>query len=528
LLLSKVGLLSTIALLCLASTAGAVTCPGNPATVAPTTSLQPLVTACPAGTTFILQAGTHHDNVTSLKTGDIFTSPSGTTADGVIEDGAVALPLSGQTWTQVTISGTVYWTTPGGTPLNSGSWSSTYCQTAYPSCWYTQDLYFNNVDYIHASSLASLTTGAWYYDFAGGDGGIVNNIYLIDNPTAATVELGAYLNAFISTTATNITVQGLTIEKYASNLQDGAVAPEVSGWIIQNNEMLLNHGSGIAIHPSGNNTQVLNNYLHDNGQFGVNAGAVSNITVSNNVIVHNNIDHTHIGFGAGCCKFTGTSSLVSYNLVHDNLGDGLWSDVFASGITYDHNIVYNNQGDGIRLEISDQQTVTNNVVYGNGLGSPDETGIKGWQINGVSSSHVVILNNHVTNTIGSLGGAEVTYNSGRGGCGAGCTIPVGTQVQGNFFTVLAGGPMITGVQDFSSTYSTWEIPGMWNYNTYCAPTIPWTGTTWVDGSSNSNVTYSSWQSTGQDLNSKTQSGTCSIAGTTLQGAVSMKGTIALQ
>lgn len=523
---SKARVLAALTLLCFVSIARSASCPGNPVTVNPTDNLQTLVTACPASTTFILQAGTHHDSVTSLKNGDVFTSPSGTTADGVIENGAVALPLSGQTWTQVTISGTAYWTTPGGTPLNSGS--LTNCQSAYTSCWYTQNLYFNNVDYIHAASLTSVTTGAWYYDFAGGDGGIVNNIYLRDNPTAATVELGANYNAFISTSATNITVQGLIIEKYAPNIQNGAVEPEASGWIVQNNEIRLNHGAGISVRPSGDNAQVLNNYLHDNGQFGVNIGAVNNATVSNNVIVHNNIDHTLIGFGAGCCKFTGTNSLVSYNLVHDNLGDGLWSDVFASGITYDHNIVYNNQADGIRLEISDKQTVTNNVVYGNGLGSPDETGIGGWQINGVSSSHVVIQNNYVTNTIGSLGGAQVTYNSGRGGCGTNCTIPVGTQVEGNFFTVLSGGPMITGVQDFSNTSSSWETAGMWNYNTYCVPSLPWTSTNWVDGSSNAHVTFSSWQSTGQDSTSVVKSGTCNIPGTTMKGSLKMKGTVDLQ
>lgn len=524
--LSNTRISGAFALLLCASIAKSQSCPGNPATVHPTDNLQTLVTACGANTTFILQPGTHHDSVTSLKSGDVFTSPSGTTADGVIEDGAVTLPLSGQTWTQVTIGGTAYWTTPGGTPLNSGS--LTNCQSAYPACWYTQNLYLNNVDYIHVASLTSVSAGAWYYDFAGGDGGVVNNIYLTDNPTNATVELGANYNAFTSSTATNITVQGLVIEKYASNIQDGAVEPEASGWIVQNNEICLNHANGVSIRPSGNSAQVLNNYIHDNGQFGINVGAVNNGAVTNNVIAHNNIDHTLIGFGAGCCKFTGTNILVNYNIVYNNLGDGLWSDVFASGITYDHNIVYNNQADGIRLEISDQQTVTNNVVYGNGLGSPDETGIGGWQINGVSSSHVVILNNYVTNSIGSLGGVEVTYNSGRDGCGTNCTIPVGTQVQGNYFTVLSGGPMVTGVLDFSNTSSSWETAGMWNYNTYCVPSVPWTSTNWVDGSSNAHVTFSAWQSTGQDSTSNVQGGSCNTRGTTLKGVVGLKGTSRLQ
>ena len=76
--------------------------------VSPTDSLQSLVNAKPAGTTFILLPGVHHDSVTSLKNGDSFTGQP-----GAVENGATV--LTG--WTQVTIGGTQYWTTAGGTPL---------------------------------------------------------------------------------------------------------------------------------------------------------------------------------------------------------------------------------------------------------------------------------------------------------------------------------------------------------------------------------------------------------------------------
>ena len=59
--------------------------------VAPTDDLQTLVENNAAGTIFVLQPGVHHDSVTSIKSGDVFTSPNATTADGVIEDGAKLL-----------------------------------------------------------------------------------------------------------------------------------------------------------------------------------------------------------------------------------------------------------------------------------------------------------------------------------------------------------------------------------------------------------------------------------------------------
>lgn len=463
--------------------------------------MQALVDACPAGTTFNLAAGIHHDSVTSPKNSDVFAG-----AAGAIENGAKV--LSG--WKQVNVNSSSYWTAAAGTPLKSDPNMAAHCQASYPGCWYAQDLYFDNADYIHVTSLDRLAPGMWYYDFDGNDGGVANNVYLADDPTGHVVELGSQSFAFTGNSASGVTVENLTIEKYAPNVQDGAVEPRAPGWIIQKCEIRLNHGSAVSLRPNGNDTQILNNSLHDNGQYGFNAGRVSNTTVTGNQIFHNNIDHVKIGFGAGCCKITGTGATISYNTVHDNLGMGLWSDVFASQITYSDNVVYGNTGEGIRIEVSDRNSIIHNTVYGNGFGNPDEGNQKGPQIHYASSSHAVIKDNIVTASANSRGGIIVDYNAKREGCGQGCKLPQEMNISGNRITVSDPDVPAMQVADYSNTFEQWGGSVQFEQNTYC---LPGSGNgkhfKYGNGNPPPPINFKDWQKRGQDGHGQLSAGACS-------------------
>jgi hypothetical protein len=475
-------------------------CPAGSLQVLPSESLDALVASHDAGTTFCLLPGTHHDSVVSLKDGDTFTSPSGTTTDGVIENGATT--LTG--WKQVTVDGVAYWTAAGGTPLPP-TYDSTKCETAFPGCFYPQNLYFNGADYAHVLALSQVTSGTWFYDFTG-SAGPINNVYLSDDPTGQTVELGVLSHAFNSSTAAHVTVQGLIVEKYASVIQSSAIWAQAPDWLIQNNEVRLNHANGIGGRDAPG-IQILNNNTHDNGDLGIGGGGLSGV-VSHNAIVHNNIDHTLAGFGAGGFKVGGSFNLlVSYNLVQDNLGNGLHADAWSDGVTFDHNTVSGNLGQGIREEISNNGAITNNVVYANGIGSPNEPGMKSAQIASASSSHETIENNVVAYAVTSSGGIEVGYSTARGGCDAGCTIPVGMKASGNLI-YLAGTLWAATLLDTSdagegrTTASDWEVPGIFDSNTYCVTALPWTATTWLrstDVQSYDSVDLTQWQDAGQDV-----------------------------
>ncbi len=42
-----------------------------------------------------------------------------------------------------------------------------------------------------------------------------------------------------------------------------------ANWTVENNEIRLNHGSGVRVNYG---IQILNNYIHDNGQLGIGGG----------------------------------------------------------------------------------------------------------------------------------------------------------------------------------------------------------------------------------------------------------------
>src|SRR6266581_4232760 len=148
----------------------------------------------------------------------------------------------------------------------------------------------------------------------------------------------------------------LVIEKYATPFQVGAVGEQSdqvvgTAWIVQNNEVRLNHGAGVRT--SG---QIVNNYIHDNGELGVSSWSAANsgTLVANNEISYNNYAGISMGYEAGGMKVgSNLRNLTARgNYVHHNRGAGLWCDGYCSGIVYQDNIVMFNADKGIFQEIS--------------------------------------------------------------------------------------------------------------------------------------------------------------------------------
>jgi parallel beta-helix repeat protein len=475
-------------------------CPGNPVTVKPSDDLDALVRACPSGTAFNLTAGVHHDSVTSLKNDDVFTG-----ASDAIESGART--LTG--WKQVTVHSGTYWTTAAGAPLPSDPQYAVHCQTNYPRCWYMQDLYFDDADYVHVPSLDRLQHGTWYYDLDGSDGGVKNNIYLSEDPNGHAVELGAQKFAFTSVNASGVTIRNLIIEKYAQNLQDGAVLVRAPGWTIEHCEIRLNHGAGVSARPpNGSDAKIVDNALHDNGQYGFNVGKVFNVTVSRNRVYHNNIDHVSTNFGSGGSKVAGTNLTVSNNTVYDNLGMGLWSDAFANGVTFDSNTVYGNTGDGIRVEVSDHNTITNNAVHDNGFGNPDEGNRKSPQVHYVSSSHATIKGNIIVANGNSAGALVVDYNSKREGCGRDCKVPQEMNISGNRITVQSPNTPAIQFADYSNTFEQWAAAVVFDENIYCLPSSGGQHFRFGNGNPPAPIAFKDWQKKGLDEHGAANSGDC--------------------
>lgn len=199
--------------------------------------------------------------------------------------------------------------------------------------------------------------------------------------------------AFATSSGPNVTLQNLVIERFASPLQQGAIGgprprPATdTGWVVDNCEFRFNNGIAIM---ANSGWQITNSFIHHQGQLGV-AGQGLGILYENNEISFNNTANHDSGWEAGASKFVNTDGLiVRDNYVHDNNGQGLWTDINNIRTLYENNRVINNKDQGIFHEISYDAVIRNNEVRDNGH---DPAWLYGAGIVVAASSNVEVYGN---------------------------------------------------------------------------------------------------------------------------------------
>jgi hypothetical protein len=124
-----------------------------------------------------------------------------------------------------------------------------------------------------------LESDEFYFDYANG------KIYLADDPKNRKVEATVAAFAFESTAA-NVLIRNIIVEKYASVAQKGAIhASEATGWTIENCEVRWNSGAGIGIGTGG---RVRDCDIHHNGQIGI-AGHGRDISIEKTDLVEQHL-----------------------------------------------------------------------------------------------------------------------------------------------------------------------------------------------------------------------------------------------
>lgn len=353
--------------------------------------LQALVNAAPTGATFWIEPGEHRLQSITPKDDQVFFG-----AEDAVLSGARLLTdftKEGNAWvaSDQTQEGMRRATTEG---------ADGYARPGYPDAFFIDDQPQTHVD-----SLAEVRDGTYFFDYE------VDKIYFGTDPTDRKVE--AAVSPFaVAGDATNVVIQNLTIEKYATPVQYGAIgynAPPID-WVIRDNDVQLNFGVGIL---AGDRTEVIGNRVHDNGQLGM-GGNGNDILIEGNEIAHNGyfsgIDPSWEGGGT---KFSATDGLiVRNNHSHDNNGLGLWTDVDNINTLYEGNRVEYNQGGGISHEISYAATIRDNTVVGNGDGQQVWLWGAGIQIQ--NSRDVEVYGNTVDTTGTGNGIALIQQDRGTG------------------------------------------------------------------------------------------------------------------
>jgi len=350
----------------------------NTVNVYPEMEIAKIVARAPADTTFVFHAGVYRMQRIIPKDRDIFIGEP-----GAILNGSKLL-------TSFQHTGQYYWI-GGQTHGNYVGINPVHCEAAYPACVYQEDLYFDDKPLVRVATQADVGPGRWFFDYENG------TIYFYDDPSTHKVEISATATAFerwngaTGSKANNVIIRGLTIEKYATPGLTGAIGgvstsfgyPTMgANWVIENNEIRLNHGAGIRVNFGW---QILHNYIHHNGNFGMSAGVgggnpdgsgtdPSKILIEGNEIAYNNYAHVKPQFGAGGAKLLWTRGLVFRgNYSHDNAGMGLWTDTNNYDTLYDSNTIQDNTDEGAFHEISYSATIRNNKLLRNGYIYPSGT-----------------------------------------------------------------------------------------------------------------------------------------------------------
>lgn len=462
-------------------TTPAITDPGGTVHFAPTETpgaCQAIVDANPAGTTYFFERGVYRFQNIVPKNNDTFIGEYRTTMTGA------------RVLTNWTVDG-ARWYASGQTQAGTVTGDpAVFCLTGFERCVYPEDLFFDGVIVNHATSLGAGASGAWFFDYD------TDRIYVWDNPNARRVETSVTSHAF-SGSATGVTIKNLIIECYATPTATGAIyITGVGGLTVQNCEIRKNHADGIKHSAT---TSVTHNWLHHNGDFGL-AGSGATCTIEHNRINHNGVAKYNPLNAAGGSKWTFTTDLVvRNNHSHDNLGSGLWTDISNVNTLYEYNLVRDNLHEGIFHEISYNAIIRYNKCCSNGIvEQPTPFWISGAGILVTNCTSVQIYNNKVINNWQGIAilddNSRYTSTDANNGPWGPCrNIDVHHNMIESTYNILGGGRTgLTQAQGSSVPYPS-SMNNVFDWNRYrlgnSTAYFVW---------SNDNYTSAEWQSTGQD------------------------------
>jgi hypothetical protein len=229
----------------------------------------------------------------------------------------------------------------------------------------------------------------------------------------AVLDGGRSLKSAFSGGATNVTLDSITVQQYASGRQGGAIQPDrsASGWVVRNVSAVRNYWAGLK---AADNMKIFGGSFSDNDQLGIGGAAATGVvldgldgdpaTFDGPELARNHTLHESCDWEAGGMKWDVGRVTIRNAYVHDNDCRGLWADINARGAVIEHNLIEDNREEGIFYEISQDAVIRNNHIYGNGLGG------RGWYWAGgitvASSFNVEVYGNRLSGNYNGITGTQ--------------------------------------------------------------------------------------------------------------------------
>ena len=326
----------------------------------PTFDLRAVIAGQPEGSTFCLAPGVYRiSQPLTLKQGQKLVGTGGGKA---VINGAKLVSAKKEG---------AYWVITGQASLGQSTLPETADQCLPVDgvdpegmCVYSDQVFLDATSLWQVGSLGELSPGEFFWDYAA------NRIYLADDPTGRKLEISVARDGISG--GTGVEIRNLVVEKFGNGVQTGAVSAGVN-WEITGVEVRLNHGGGVRMGPG---TIVRNSFIHHNGELGIVGGQAdcsraTGIVLENSELSYNNTAGYNWAWEAGATKWVHTDGLVvRNNYVHDNYGNGLWTDGFNINTVYEGNVVEDNYGAGIEHELGYAAVIRNNQIRRNAFAHP--------------------------------------------------------------------------------------------------------------------------------------------------------------
>jgi Right handed beta helix region len=199
-----------------------------------------------------------------------------------------------------------------------------------------------------------------------------------------------FVEGYVTGTAPDITVDGITVRNVRNGLQnENAAIRTNSGWTLKNVTSEYNTGTGIGVF--GDQVTLVNPVAAYNGQNGIGGANASNVDIYGGEIYKNNsgvIDppwknnpnarlvnglwYSDPAWEGGGGKWFNTTNVqIQWMKVYNNVGPGIWFDSYNRDSTIVDNEIFGNvgltadwQGMGVSVEINNGRTnVLNNYIH---------------------------------------------------------------------------------------------------------------------------------------------------------------------
>jgi hypothetical protein len=281
------------------------------------------------------------------------------------------------------------------------------CMVGYEGCHFPEDVYFDDKFLQHVPSLKELKPGTFFFDYKA------DKIYLADDPVGHKVEASIVRRAISNTKgASNVVVRGLVVEEFSAYAaQDGVIgAFNGANWVVEDNEIRLNHGSGVMVGQT-DRMIIRDNRIDNNGCGGIMGSGATSLLIEGNEIAFNNaLSYNSSSWSCGGGKLVGANGVVfRKNDSHDNNGFGFWTDAMNLDVVYEDNRFVDNSMGGVMHEINDgtagPTVILHNVFLGNGFSHPHRL-MLGAAIVVSASNYVEIAENMIN---GNANGITLNY-----------------------------------------------------------------------------------------------------------------------